>query len=729
MEANNRMLYDDIIKKTEVQYTIPVYQRNYTWEKENCDQLYDDILDAVNHQKNHFIGSLVYSMTKKGDLKCGTIVDGQQRLTTVMLLLKAIEVSIKDPENVIKKRIQSNLYNALCEDEYKLKLKDTEGDNNTLENVLMGNSVNLDNTSKVAINYNHFISRIKKSVTTDGYTYADLVEGIGRLEIVEIVLGENDSPQKIFESINHTGVELSTSALIRNFLLMGILNPKKQATIYKKYWVTMEELITKDNVEKFFHNFLVAKEGRQVDDNKIYETFKHYYHNHVEDSDDGTEKIFSEILKFARYYKFLVCNNSTEYSTESNELCKIFHILQHKTIYPFLLHVCEDFDEIRKLHIKNDENGEIELSDEEKYRLKKREEEFNNILKLFGNYALRRNIAHIPSSSLRRFYASLYTHIFAKNPQNYDHYYKAVEAYLCTLKTEDKMPSDHDFLDGLYYEKLYVNNKLNILHYFFDLIENSGKEKLNLSDLSIEHIMPETLNQDWMDDLGENYEEIFEKYVHTLGNLTLTGYNSEYSNLKFSTKKKKYQEWRDEGNVKVIKLNEELSSDAIESWGENEILNRAKRLSKLILNKFPYPTNIDTSLEFEKFYELYLEEPEEGTYEYIDNSSYALYGFQLFGQKYDVNKYAAIYRELIKLLYANDNHILEDMAKQNHTFRNSITVTYSTQPSTYLQEVLPNIYVYMNLDKYSVLSQMKELLEIYQIDMKDFCLLYVAKED
>ena len=544
MEANNRMLYDDIIKKTDVQYTIPVYQRNYTWEKENCELLYNDIVSSIKNERNHFLGSLVYSTTKRNDIKSCPIIDGQQRLTTIMLLLKAIDDLIKDPENITKKKIRQNIYNENCEERYKLKLKNSDNDNSELEKVLMGNTTNLDTSSKVVINYNHFKSLIKKTVESEKWSPDKLVEGIDRLEIVEIVLNEGDSPQKIFESINSTGVKLTTADLIRNFLLMGILDVGKQAEVYKNYWVTIESLIGKDNIEKFFYDFLVSKDTRYIEEKRVYENFKKYYINRNIVGLEGIENIFTEIVRYAQYYKLLVLNDSKDYDEETNNLCNIFNILQHRTIYPFMLKVCNDFDDIRKLHIinKNDEGQDVkvELSKEENNLLIEREKEFNNIIRLFGNYAMRRNIANVASSSLRRFYASLYNKIFEKNKSNYNCYFKACEAYLCTLKTEDRMPNDNTFKEGLLYSNMYAAAKTKILRYFFDLIENSGKEPVDMSELTIEHIMPETLSSQWKNSLGDNFQEIYDKYVHTLGNLSITGYNSEYSNDPFFSNKKRY---------------------------------------------------------------------------------------------------------------------------------------------------------------------------------------------
>lgn len=738
MEANNRMLYDDIIKKTDVQYTIPVYQRNYTWEKENCELLYNDIVSSIKNEKNHFLGSLVYSTTKRSDIKSCPIIDGQQRLTTIMLLLKAIDDLIKDPENITKKRIRQNIYNENCEERYKLKLKNSDNDNSELEKVLMGNTTNLDSSSKVVINYNHFKNLIKKTMDSEQWTPDKLVEGIDRLEIVEIVLNESDSPQKIFESINSTGVKLTTADLIRNFLLMGILDVGKQKEIYTNYWITLESLIGKDNIEKFFYDFLVSKDTRYIEEKRVYENFKKYYINSNITEIEDIEKIFKEIVRYAQYYKLLVLNDCKDYNSKTNHLCNIFNILQHRTIYPFMLQVCNDYDDIRDLYrvSKNDIGQEvkIDLSDDKIQELKKREDEFNNIIELFGNYAMRRNIANVASSSLRRFYASLYNKIFEKNKNNYNCYFKACEAYLCTLKTEDKMPNDNMFREGLFYSNMYANAKTKILRYFFDLIENSGKEPVDMSELTIEHILPETLSSQWKTNLGENYQEIYDKYVHTFGNLSITGYNSEYSNDVFINKKKRYNDMLTTGETKIVKLNEELKDYSDEKknilvWDENEIEKRAERLSKIIIEHFPYPKNIDTTLEFEKFYEFYIDNPEDNADEFENNPAYKLYGFQFEGTKYRADSYRGIFKDIIKLLYNIDNSILDDLANSNYTYERGKTIRFSrTKENDHQEEILPSLFVYTNYSRSTIFDWIRDLFDRYQLDITLFCLLFVEKE-
>ena len=273
MQAFNRKLYTKIIEQTYRQYTIPVYQRSYSWKNQQCNQLFDDIIDSVKKGRNHYLGSLVYSEKTEDNFSFCTIIDGQQRLTTVILLLKALYDSIGNNDNQrIKNRIYNSLYNDNCEDRYKLKLKSIDSDNEELEKVLMGSIDDLDSTSNISINYFNFKDRLKK-VIEEGMTVDEIFEGITNLEIVEIILAEEDDAQLIFESINSTGMNLETSDLIRNFLLMGIKDAGKQREYYKKYWVKLQNDIGKENVEKFFYDFLVMKDTRYIEEKKVYENF------------------------------------------------------------------------------------------------------------------------------------------------------------------------------------------------------------------------------------------------------------------------------------------------------------------------------------------------------------------------------------------------------------------------------------------------------------------------
>lgn len=717
MEANNRRLYTKIIEQTYRQYTIPVYQRLYSWQKQQCNQLYDDIMDSIKKGRNHYLGSLVYFEKTENNFSFCPIIDGQQRVTTVILLLKALyDMADDEKDKTIKNRIYHSLYNDNCEERYKLKLKSVDSDNQELEKVLMGNLSDLDQSSNVAINYHNFIDRIKTSVELEQVSIDEIFEGITNLEVVEIIIDKNDDPQLIFESINSTGMYLETSDLIRNFLLMGIKDAGKQKEYYKKYWVKLQNDVGKDNIEKFFYDFLVMKDARYIQETKVYDNFKLYYRKV-----NNQEYVFEEIVKFGEYYKLIVCNNSKLFGEKSNQLCALFGLLKHSTIYPFLLQVCDDFQGVQKLY-RND------VADDEVEAIKSKEEEFNKILFLFGNYALRRAVAEIPSSSLRRFYAGLYNRVFGINKVNQKMYYKALESYLCTLKTNDRMPSDKTFEDSLIYNNMYKKSK--ILRYFFDFIENDNEEPVDMSDMTIEHILPETLSNQWKKDLGEaRYQEIYDKYVHTLGNLSITGYNSEYSNHSFIEKKKKFKEYFCAGKSKVKILNEELLDETINKWEEDEIITRAKRLSGKIISHYSYPDNIDTTLEFEKYYEFYIDNEEDDGGEYVNNQSYKLYGFKYDGVKYRANYFKKIYVEMIRILYSSNSGILDELAKQNFKFENGTKIIFSKERVNQWQtEIAPTLFIETGYSRHMIFWWIRELFKKYQLDIQNFCILFTDKE-
>ena len=717
MEANNRKLYTKIIEQTYRQYTIPVYQRLYSWQKQQCNQLYDDIIDSIKKGRNHYLGSLVYSEKTENSFSFCPIIDGQQRLTTVILLLKALyDLSDDEKDKRIKNRIYNSLYNDNCEERYKLKLKSVDSDNQELEKVLMGNFGDLDQTSNVAINYYNFKERIKQSIEEKNLSISEIFEGITNLEIVEIILDEDDDPQLIFESINSTGMYLETSDLIRNFLLMGIRDPGKQKEYHSKYWIKLQNDIGKNNVEKFFYDFLVMKDTRYIEESKVYDNFKLYYREV-----NNQESVFEEIIRFGEYYKLIVCNNSTLYGKESNKLCSLFGLLKHSTIYPLLLKVCDDFKNVQNLYRSN-------LEENEKNKFENEEEEFNKILFLFGNYALRRAVAEIPSSSLRRFYAGLYNKVFGINKENKKTYYKSLESYLCTLKTNDRMPNDKTFKDSLIYNNMYKKPK--ILRYFFEFIENDNNEPVDMTDMTIEHILPETLSNYWKKELGEErYQEIYDKYVHTLGNLSITGYNSVYSNKSFNEKKSIFKEMYSNGQVKIKTLNKELLDNTINNWDEEQIKNRAERLISDIINKYPYPNDVDTSLEFEKYYEFYIDNEDDDGGEYVDSPDYKLYGFKYDGVKYRENYFKNIYVEIIKILYSSNPSILDELAKQNFKFENGTKIVFSKERVNQWQtEIAPTLFIETGYSRHMIFWWIRELFEKYQLDIQNFCILFTDKE-
>ena len=291
------------------------------------------------------------------------------------------------------------------------------------------------------------------------------------------------------------------------------------------------------------------------------------------------------------------------------------------------------------------------------------------------------------------------------------------------------MPTDKTFKDSLIYNNIYKKPK--ILRYFFDFIENDNNEPVDMSDMTIEHILPETLSNQWKKELGDDrYQEIYDKYVHTLGNLSITGYNSVYSNRTYSEKKKIFKELFDEDKVKIKTLNKELLDENINKWNEDEIENRAKRLANLVMEKYPYPQNIDTSLQFEKYYEFYIDDEDDDGGEYVDNPDYKLYGFKFDGVKYRANYFKDVYIEIVKILYSLNPSILDEYAKQNYTFeKNGTRILFSKERMhQYQAEVAPDLYIEKGYSRHNLFKLIRWLFKEYQLDIENMCILFTDKE-
>lgn len=688
MKAFEKRFIKDILLQPRRQFRVPVYQREYSWDKNNCEQFINDIYNCAIHNIKHYMGSIVYTKTDSDDVDDCLVIDGQQRITTMLLLLKSIydlADENNDEDKNIKNKISEALYNTNCDDRYKLKLKPIESDNTQLEYLLMDAFDSIDAKSNISINYYYFKEKIKKYIF-EGMSLKEIYTGLINLEVVEIILDDSDDAQLIFESINSTGKGLTKSDLIRNFLLMNVKDRAIQEEYYKKYWLKLESIIGKESLEKYFYDFLIMKSNNYIIEDNIYENFKDYYKN----SSLNKTQIFEEIVKFAKYYQLLVKNDNPEYDKKTNEICKNFKLFNHNTIYSFLMKVCDDQNNIETFS----------------------RADLYSIFELFSNYALRRLIIGIPSSSLRRFYSTLYSNVFKKE-ENKEKYFKAIESYLCQLKTVDKMPIDFEFKKALKESNIY--KKGGILKYLFNLIENgNNKEKVDFEPLTIEHIMPQTLNSDWKKMLGEDWENIYNECINTLGNLSITGYNSKFSNDNYEIKKRLLLEV----NTKILNLNKEMFEENI--WNKTIIFNRAERLANLILGYFPYPVNIDNSFSFNLLKHVYMDDEE-------DYSDLKLYGFKFKGIEHQSKYYSNIVCELLRELYKIDPKILQQEADKKFKFEYATRITLSSDKSDISKapmQVVDNIYLETNYNKGTMILIIKHFLDLYGIDANDFNFIY-----
>lgn len=538
------------------QYIIPVYQRIYSWEIEECKRLWFDIVDMQKKNKNgHFVGSIV-SITENdspSDMSKFTIIDGQQRITTLMLLLLALRdyAFIHREEKSInwKKINNSFLKNPDEDDDSQYKLLLTETDKDILISLIEKRPIDENLNSRLISNYNYFFSNIKNM----DLSLQDIYEAIGKLQIVNINLDRtSDEPQVIFESLNSTGKELSESDLIRNFVLMGLDN-KQQKDIYKNIWRPMEQLFRYEKqtllMDRFFRDYLTMKLARIPKLDKIYEEFK-MYTNNCEFS--TLEDLCKDLYIYARYYTNMIFEQGTNKNLIN--LYKEIKYLKMEVAFPFLLKIHYDFE-------RNLIN----------------EDELVSIIKLCISYVFRRNICDIPTNSLNKTFATL------KNEINVDDYINSIKAFFI-LKDDYKIfPNDEKFSSALKVKDIY---HMRIRNYILSSLENfNNKALINIENYTIEHIMPQTKNLSnvWKKELGKNYETVQKKYLHTIGNLTLTAYNSEMSNKSFSEKMEMNGGFKESAlrlNSYVVKQNE---------WNEKIIKERASILVEKALLIWKYP--------------------------------------------------------------------------------------------------------------------------------------------
>lgn len=556
MKAGNTTLNKFL--KRPLKMSIPIYQRKYNWSLEECRQLFEDILSIGGDEdrKSYFIGSVVVK-TESDELLDDylelTLIDGQQRITTLTLIYCAICNYYKN----IDERVCYKLYNDfLINDELEettIKLTLTKDDDESLKYII--NSIptdkkfNLDPKKSVNI-YNNY-EFFRKQITDENIE--TVMKGLKKLVFISVVLNQNDNPQLIFESLNSTGLELNKSDLIRNYVLMG-LETKDQNFLYENYWYEIEQEFK--NKELFFDDFiryyLSFESGRIPKKDDVYKEFK----NHAKGF-DKVEDLVKELHKYARYFGCI--RFGKEEDPDLKNAFNSLYELDFNVTLPFLLSAYNDYKESLN-------NPEINLT----------REEFIKIVQYVESYCLRRAICDIPTNSMNNTFARLAKEINKKD------YYNYFIAAMFGKKTYRRFPQNDEVNEKLLTQNMYSKK---ILKHILITIENiDGKEFVSGENSTIEHIMPQNLTKDWELELGSNYEEIHNIYLHTLGNLTLTPYNSELGDKSFHDKKT-----AEKGFCKSkLTLNEGLCE--LDKWTDKEIINRTKQLSKKIINIWKYPT-------------------------------------------------------------------------------------------------------------------------------------------
>lgn len=563
MKANEANLL--VFLKKSPQFVIPIYQRTYSWTEKECRQLWNDILRTGKNDalSAHFVGSIVYiekGLSQVSSQSPLLVIDGQQRLTTVTILLAALTKELeslpedkREPVDGFSPRKLRNYYMVNPEEEgerhYKLILSQT--DKASLMAIVSGHEQPKENSLRVAENFALF----KELLSEQNGDLTSICNGLAKLLVVDVALSrDQDNPQLIFESMNSTGRELSQADLIRNFILMG-LEPELQRQLYEQFWRPMEVDFGQEaygiHFDSFMRHYLTVKTGEIPNVREVYDAFKTHARS-AEVAEAGVEALVKDIRNYAKYFCAMALG------AESHpELKAVFHDLRELKVdvaYPFLLELYHDYA-----------NGVLSQPD------------FAAAVRLVEAYVFRRAICSIPTNSMNKTFAT-----FAKALKKTS-YLESIQAHLLTLPSYRRFPTDEEFQRDLQTRDLY---NFRSRTYWLRKLENEGrKERVAVDEYTIEHIMPqnENLSLPWRTALGPEWKRVQQTWLHSLGNLTLTGYNSEYSDRPFAEKRDM------KGGFKESPLRVNAGLGQLDKWDEDEIKARATMLAATAVKVWSAP--------------------------------------------------------------------------------------------------------------------------------------------
>lgn len=665
-------------------FVIPVYQRKYDWRYENCCQLYDDLKKIVKDgRESHFFGSIVSAVVPNGNKIEYHIIDGQQRLTTVSLLLLAIrnliaQGKVKPVEDKLDEQIsQRFLISPWANAGDKIKLRPAKSDREALIK-LFGDEKDYDCSSNLTINYQFFYDMvIKEEVAVE-----DLYAAIGKLEIISITLDKGDNAQIIFESLNATGLALSEGDKIRNYILMG-LPAQIQTKYYDTYWEKIEKC-TDNNVSDFIRDYLSIRQKIIPARGTIYKAFKNYAVSLPIDA------LLTDLLRYARFFeKLLTCKSGLK--EKKLDAC-LYRLMRLGIVVtrPF-------FMEVFRLH------QEKELSTDD-------------VLKIFlitENYLFRRNICEVPTNALNKIFLNLNNEIRCYNHKADDYVSKFIYILL-SKKWSHRFPDDNEFKVSLAEKQVY-RMRGNYKVYLFERLENYGTVEtkdiykyLDEGIYTIEHIMPQKLTLAWCDSLGEDAEEIHETWLHRLANLTLTGYNPSLGNKTFVEKRD-----TKEGGYKSsgLRMNQKIA--AKQTWGLAELKERNDEMLELAMEIWKYPiTNFTPS---RKAYDSCTLDDE--TFD-LTGRGIARYSYLTIEQT--VKNWTDMFEDLVKFFYQKDKSVLISLAYKKK--EDTVLAVYVRNNKSDLRSALKidkNLYIEKNTSTAVKISILRRIFTLYKADPMD----------
>lgn len=676
MKANETKV-EDFLSSNKTQFVIPVYQRNYDWSTGQCKQLLDDILEVGTNKKMnaHFIGSIVYvhdDVYTASRIKELTVIDGQQRVTTltlIYLVLHRLAKEIKD-EGLVNEISETYLINKFAPEEEKLKLRPTDNNDKALKYLLRSDeNEEFTDFSKLIDNFDYFKSRI----TEENYQF--IMIGLAKLIFVEISLDRaKDAPQRIFESLNSTGLELSQADLIRNYILMG-LNHRDQKKIYQNYWEVIEKLAKDETlnisrVSDFIRDYLTLENKKIPNKGKVYLEFKAKYPISILEE---LETNLSSIKSLVKHYNKLI-NPKNETDKDIRLQLEYINRLEINVAFPFLIKVYDDYV-----------NSIIEKTT------------FLNVLDLIQSFAWRRFILGLPTNSLNKIFMSLYDKVDRSN------YLFSIQKSLLQRTGVQRFPKNIEVVDALKVKDVY-NIKSRNRTYLFERLENFDNREPVLihenQDITIEHIFPQNPDPKWKIELGnDEYIFIKENFLNTIANLTLSGNNGKLGNKAFLDKRD--LESAGYKNSRLW-LNKYLSS--LDKWDKAEIERRFELIAKRFLNIWDIPNiTIEEEAEGDEINIFEAEDPKHKKLEY------AIF----FDQKIQVNQVAKLYMEVFKQLFElqPETFFTTDLGSR-------IGLTKDPEESNLRQAIPINdtYFIEANIDNMGKFDRIKHALTIFDLE-------------
>ncbi|EJF06253.1 hypothetical protein ThvES_00016810 [Thiovulum sp. ES] len=670
MEARTSKLLEYL--ETDSINKIPVYQRNYSWKKEQCEQLFNDILHAGENEniELHFIGSVIIVKGGDGIDTIHSVVDGQQRITTTTLLLKAI-FDHETSDDFVQGFVEPSLLKKTRRGN-KNKLVLNKNDNSALIKILNNQNEFLENDKKTKVFKNYQI--FKNLLNLKKPDFEILEKGLKKLMVVVITLQQNENPQLIFEALNSTGMKLTQADLIRNHLLMREV--ERQNELYEKYWYQIEQNLTNDHIESFAKSFLIIKLSELIKETEIYSHFKTY----IEKNKLSSEEALQELLFYSKeYQKFMFKIN---FKDDDLKLAIERIMATGKEVFvTIMLELCAKF-----------ERDEISKNDVLK------------VLALLENYLIRHAILRFSSNAYNKFVPTI-----IKNLDSYEKF----ERKLVGLQGKNLVfVPDRVLRNELKNADIY--NTKHLAKTILYRIEQTLSKEVVKDDVNVEHIFPQTVSTKWKKALPEEWKEIKNDYLHSIGNLTLTGLNSELSNKIFSQKKEVFLESN-------ISLNKYFKN--IRNWDKEEIEKRADVLTSNILEIWKEPKLLN-QLEIEK--EFFLSDQRVITGQRPES-------FEIFEQAIDVKDWKNLYILAVTEIYNKyeesfNKHIDNNGFNKNSRRKVSI-ISKDKEEMKEFQEI--EYTFYLNTYKLSpkqALSKLSEIIEVLNIeDFSDDDILITLK--